>query len=248
MFAGSFQGDDADRAARHLRPLRDRLRRRARALGGAGGPSAAILLSVKFGGGRRGGARASCSTSRRAPGSAPCNSTCRSGEPRASASAGRAPGAGKTRPAGAAGPRPPRPGARAALRRRALALHRATGRDLLPQLRRCGDPIQEALLFPHLSAWQTPRIRWAAAPRPTVATRAIELLGRFGIARPCGCPAGHARRAGGAAPRAGPRASCAGPRAAAGRAAVGARRPHPRRPPRASRPRSCGKAAARRCS
>ena len=33
MFAGSFQGDHPDRAARDLRPLRDRLRRGARALG-----------------------------------------------------------------------------------------------------------------------------------------------------------------------------------------------------------------------
>ena len=35
MFAGSFQGDHADRPARDLRPLRDRLHRGARAVGGA---------------------------------------------------------------------------------------------------------------------------------------------------------------------------------------------------------------------
>ena len=48
MFAGSFQGHHPDRAARHLRPLLDRLRRGARAVGGARGVSAAILLSVKL--------------------------------------------------------------------------------------------------------------------------------------------------------------------------------------------------------
>ena len=62
-------------------------------------------------------------------------------------------------------------------------LDTATGRDLAPDLRRCGYLFQDHALFPHLSAWRNVAYPLRELPRGERRTRAIDLLGRFGMER-----------------------------------------------------------------
>jgi molybdate transport system ATP-binding protein len=62
-------------------------------------------------------------------------------------------------------------------------LDTATGRDLAPDLRRCGYLFQEHALFPHLSAWRNVAYPLRELPRGKRRERAIGLLARFGMER-----------------------------------------------------------------
>jgi molybdate transport system ATP-binding protein len=56
------------------------------------------------------------------------------------------------------------------------------GLDLPPERRRCGYVFQEYALFPHLSAWQNVAYPLRGMSRAERRERALELLGRFGMA------------------------------------------------------------------
>ncbi len=62
-------------------------------------------------------------------------------------------------------------------------LDTSSGRDLAPDLRRCGYLFQEHALFPHLSAWRNVAYPLRELPRGERRGRALELLGRFGMER-----------------------------------------------------------------
>ncbi len=62
-------------------------------------------------------------------------------------------------------------------------LDTATGRDLGPDLRRCGYLFQDHALFPHLSAWRNVAYPLRELPRAERRSRALELLARFGMER-----------------------------------------------------------------
>ena len=57
------------------------------------------------------------------------------------------------------------------------------GRDLAPDVRRCGYLFQEHALFPHLSAWRNVAYPLREVPRGERRKRAVELLERFGMGR-----------------------------------------------------------------
>src|SRR3954453_15592578 len=114
-------------------------------------------------------------------------------------------------------------------------LDTATNIDLPPDERRCGYVFQDYPLFPNLNAWQNVAYGLRGKRRDK-RTRAIALLERFGVAhraqeRPRTLSGGGRQRvARRRAPRPRPPPPGARPRTpAARRAAVGARRPHPRR-------------------
>jgi molybdate transport system ATP-binding protein len=56
------------------------------------------------------------------------------------------------------------------------------GVDLPPERRRCGYLFQEYALFPHMSAWRNVAYPLRELPRAERRSRALELLGRFGLA------------------------------------------------------------------
>ena len=60
-------------------------------------------------------------------------------------------------------------------------LDTAGGRNLAPDLRRCGYLFQEHALFPHLSAWRNVAYPLRELSRAERRARALDLLGRFGI-------------------------------------------------------------------
>jgi molybdate transport system ATP-binding protein len=60
------------------------------------------------------------------------------------------------------------------------------GVDVPPEERRCGYVFQEYALFPHLSAWQNVAYPLHGVPRAERRERALELLGRFGLAELAG--------------------------------------------------------------
>ncbi|MBN1527721.1 MAG: ABC transporter ATP-binding protein [Thermoleophilaceae bacterium] len=62
-------------------------------------------------------------------------------------------------------------------------LDTAGGRDLAPDLRRCGYLFQEHALFPHLSAWRNVAYPLRELPRAERRSRALDLLARFGMER-----------------------------------------------------------------
>ena len=62
-------------------------------------------------------------------------------------------------------------------------LDTAGGRDLAPDLRRCGYLFQEHALFPHLTAWRNVAYPLRELPRAERRARALDLLGRFGLER-----------------------------------------------------------------
>ena len=209
--------------------------------------SAAILLSVKLVHGTRGARR--CSALRRAPALGALEL-----DVALEVAAGRVPGRGRALGRGqdqraARGRGPAAPRARA--RRRPAARPgstRARGIDVPPERRRCGYLFQEYALFPHMSAWQNVAYPLRGLRRGERRARALELLERFGMARP-------GRRAS---------ADAVGRRAAAGGAGPGARAPTrtcccstsrcrrstpaPARAPRASWRRCCARSRCPRCS
>ena len=73
-------------------------------------------------------------------------------------------------------------------------LDTARGIDLPPERRRCGYLFQEYALFPHLSAWQNVAYPLRGLPRRERRARALELLERFGLARPRRRAPAHALR------------------------------------------------------
>jgi molybdate transport system ATP-binding protein len=62
-------------------------------------------------------------------------------------------------------------------------LDTGTGRDLAPDLRRCGYLFQDHALFPHLSAWRNVAYPLRELPRGERRQRALDLLERFGMER-----------------------------------------------------------------
>src|SRR3954468_9263687 len=56
------------------------------------------------------------------------------------------------------------------------------GIDLPPDARRCGYVFQDYALFPHLTAWQNVAYALNELPRGQRRPRAVDLLGRFGLA------------------------------------------------------------------
>jgi molybdate transport system ATP-binding protein len=62
-------------------------------------------------------------------------------------------------------------------------LDTGTGRDVAPDLRRCGYLFQEHALFPHLSAWRNVAYPLRELPRGERRGRALDLLARFGMER-----------------------------------------------------------------
>ena len=78
-------------------------------------------------------------------------------------------------------------------------LDTASGRDLAPDLRRCGYLFQEHALFPHLSAWRNVAYPLRELPRSERRARALDLLERLGMeqladARPATLSGGERQR------------------------------------------------------
>ena len=70
-------------------------------------------------------------------------------------------------------------------------LDTGTGRDLAPDLRRCGYLFQDHALFPHLSAWRNVAYPLRELPRGGAPAAGAGAAGPLRDGAPRGCPAGH---------------------------------------------------------